>query len=200
MRSPTTQAFLALALLALTVVGYGVWYATVSASSAQAANLETQIESKTQAENRVAAARATLDEIASEESIVDGYFVSQAGVVSFISALESLGTTLGTKVTILSVSTGGTKNQPQLIIVLSAEGSFSAVMRTVGTIEFAPYDLTLAGLAVRKNPTGDWTASLTITLGSTVSNQPSGSAPAPVIPAATSTSSVFQPLPNPQAS
>ena len=63
-------------------------------------------------------------------------------MVGFINGLEAQGQALGTTVSVLSVS-AGTGKQPTFMLSLTIEGTFDTVMRTVGVIEYAPYDISL---------------------------------------------------------
>jgi hypothetical protein len=145
---------------------YAFWYSTVSEQSQYVATLQSHIDEATSNVNRIAAARAALAEIASDEATVQAYFVPETGVVSFISALEELGASHKATVSVLSVSTAGTTAEPLLTLTLSISGTFDAVMRTVGAIEYAPYDLSITRLSVSEGEKGNWQASLALSVGS----------------------------------
>lgn len=166
MKSPFSHIMIAAVVCIAAIAGYGMWYAAISAKSASVAALQNQIDTKTETVNRIAAARATLANVASDESVVQNYFVPEAGVVSFIDALETSGKTLGATVSVLSVGTSGTPAKPLLELTLSAKGTFDAVMRTVGAIEYAPYDLSISSLAVVQDDKNIWHADLKVTVGS----------------------------------
>jgi len=153
--------------LAMCVYGYG--YFLISRKSVAVASLEQQILSKMETASRVSSAHAALAEISGDEATVQTYFVSQTQVVSFIDALQTTGTNLGTKVEVLSVSQKPSTARSALAITLSVSGSFDAVMRTVGAIEFSPYDLTMDTFGLSKDVSIDlWQANMTITVGSAV--------------------------------
>src|SRR3989344_4876515 len=165
MKSPLAQLAFALALCAAVLGGYGVWYAAIADKSSVAATLENQITAKTEAEGRIASARATLDDIKGDESAVQGYFVSETNIVGFINYLEARGVAQEADVNVLSVSTGGDKAHSTLVVALTARGVFDAVMRAVGAIEYAPYDLSIKTLSVAHENKGTWRADLTLVAG-----------------------------------
>jgi hypothetical protein len=166
MKSP----FLHLIIWILIVVGalaaQGVWYSEVSHKSAEVAQLQNQIDTKTETASRIASARITLSEIAGDEAIVQGYFVPETGVVPFIDDLETRARAQNATMKVLSVSVGGTSKQPTLGLSIALDGSFDAVMRTVGAIEYAPYDLVITKLSTGKTEKNIWHATLELVVGS----------------------------------
>lgn len=156
----------ALILTIVVLVGYGFWYGVTASKSATVASLYEQIAAKTETISRIAFAKAAIAEIAGDEAVVQNYFVPQDGVVAFITRLESQGQALGTTVDVLSVSTGSKGTQPILILSLSINGTFNAVMRTVGVIEYMPYDLSISGLSLSKGDKNSWNANLNLRVGS----------------------------------
>ena len=182
MKSSLINLIVALLVCVVAIVGYGMWYGTISAKSTSVAAIQNQIDAKTETVNRIAATRATLASVASDEAVVQGYFVPESGVVSFIDSLETHGKTLGSAVSVLSVSAGGTTAKPTLLLSATVTGTFDAVMRTVGAIEYAPYDLSITAFSVAQNAKDSWTAALKVVVGSV-----------PATRAATTTSSITAP-------
>lgn len=170
MKSPLARLIFALVACGTTLVGYGVWYVTIAGKSTAVANLENQITRTIETSSRIASVRATLDKITGDEAIVQGYFVPETGVVAFINDLEARGHLVGSTVSVLSVTTGGTPVQPTLVLTLTANGTFDAVMRTIGTIEYAPYALSISELSLRQNSKNSWGADLKLSVGSLPSN------------------------------
>ena len=166
MKSPFSHIIIAVVICVSAVVGYGMWYAAISAKSAAVATLQNQIDTKTETVNRIAATRATLADVGSSEAVVQSYFVPEASVVSFIDALETSGKILGTTVSVLSVGTSGTPAKPLLELALSAKGTFDAVIRTIGSIEYAPYDLSISSLTIVQDDKDSWHADLKVLVGS----------------------------------
>lgn len=187
MKSPLTHFILALSTSAIAFASYGAWYATIVHKSDAVANLERQIKMSEEIETRVASARALLAQTASDEALIRDHFVSETGVVAFIDELEARGRAQNAVVSILSVSTGGASSsgtptsgqgrpasptssqggRSALILVASLKGTFDAVMRTLGSIEYAPYDLSIATLSLVQDDQNNWRADLKLTVGST---------------------------------
>ncbi|MCX6788012.1 MAG: hypothetical protein NT108_02510 [Candidatus Kaiserbacteria bacterium] len=167
MRSSFLHLIFALGICAVVLIGYGFWYATIADMSASATVLQGQIDAKTQAVSRMATTRAALAEISDDEKVLQSYFVPETGVVAFIDTLEGYGRAVGsTTVEVLSVSTGGALVRPTLTFSLSITGSFDAVMRTVGAIEYAPYAISIADLSVGQNAKNNWHADLELLVAS----------------------------------
>ncbi len=167
MKSPFIHLILSIVISALALAGYGAWYATVSAKSASATVLQDRIDIKTEAVSRMATTRAAFTEIAGDEAAVQSYFVPETSVVSFIDGLEARGRSLGTAISVLSVSTETVSSQPMLAFDLSIKGTFDAVMRTVGVIEYAPYAISIVAFSTgydKKNSL--WSANLKLRVGS----------------------------------
>jgi hypothetical protein len=146
-------------------VGYGFWYAALSAKSVAVASLQERIQARTESVKRIALAREALSEIAGDEALMQNYFVPENGVVAFIDILEGKGRAQGVVTNILSVSQG-TAKQPTFELSLTLAGTFDAVMRTIGAIEYAPYKLSVTKLLVTQGEVGNWRADLTLLVGS----------------------------------
>ncbi|MEK7086166.1 MAG: hypothetical protein AAB709_00900 [Patescibacteria group bacterium] len=166
MKSSSTHFILVLAASLLISAGYGIWYAAVSNKSNDVAELQNKITTATETVARIASARAALAEISSDEAKVRSYFVSETEVVAFINNLESRGLAQGAPIQVLSVSTSGSSARPTLLLTLAAQGTFDAIMRTVGAIEYAPYDLTISSLSIEQDAKDAWQATLNLIVGS----------------------------------
>ena len=175
MKSVFLQCMLALLLFIGSGIAYRFWYAMVSAKSAQAEELQNQIAAKESAVKQSIATRSILNTIANQESSMQSYFVSESNIVGFISDLESRGQAFGSTVTVRSVSTGMEGSNPTLVLALTVDGSFDSVMRTVGAIEYAPYDLTVSTLSLSMLAKQSWHADMTITVGSIIGAASTGS-------------------------
>ena len=157
---------IALTIAIATVAGYGFWYSIISTKSAGVAYLQNQIASQSQTINHVISARTALDKISGDETAVQNYFIPSTGVVAFIDGLESRGRAQGATVNVLSVSTGTIGTQPMFTFSFTITGTFDAVMRTIGTIEYTPYDLLISNLFLNKSDNATWNANLTLLVGS----------------------------------
>jgi len=166
MKTPLLHIIVWGLVCAAALSSFGYWYAVIAEKSLTVAELQGQIDGKIETANRISTARATLLEIAEDEAAVRNYFVPEAGVVAFINDLEKRARAQGATLKVLSVSAGVVAKQPVLILSLALEGGFDPVMRTLGAIEFAPYDLFISELTMGENGKGVWNASIKITVGS----------------------------------
>lgn len=166
MRSPLVQLCVVAFVGLLSIGGYVFWYHMVSQKSAEVASLEAQIVAATNNVKHIASARAALGEIAGDEAQLQSYFVPESKVVSFITDLQDRGTAQKSTVEVVSVSTIDSTTHPALQLSLTAKGSFDAVMRTVGAIEYAPYDISISTLSLVNTAKGAWQASVMLTVGS----------------------------------
>ena len=166
MKSHFFHLIATLVICVVVLFGYGLWYSAISAKSAAVANLQSQIEEKIETMSRVASAHLALAEISGAQSSLRNYFVPETGVVSFIDGLEAHGEALGTTVRILSVSKGSNLGQPSLIFSISIKGTFDAVVRTVGAIEYAPYNLSISQFSLARDGKNIWQADFNLIVGS----------------------------------
>lgn len=148
------------------IVSYGIWYTAVSNKSQAVADLQARIDDAHKNMNRIAKARAVLAQIATDEMKVKSYFVPESGIVGFIDMLETRGQGENVSVSVLSVATGGSPSKPVLLLTISLEGTFDAVMRTIGSIEYAPYAVSISSLSVASADAPSWHATLSLVVGS----------------------------------
>ncbi len=171
MKSSGTHLIIALVVGSILLMGYVAEYATISQKSATVVSLGEQITAATRSVARTESVRTALAEIKGDEATIQSYFVSEADIVSFITALEALGAAQKTEVSVLSVSASTREGQPILKLALSVKGTFDAVMRTVGAIEYAPYDIEISTLTVTHDITDKeagsrWGADISLVAGS----------------------------------
>jgi Tfp pilus assembly protein PilO len=187
------------ALLVAACVGYGVCYAMVSAESAQASTLANQISSQNNAATELVKAKSETMQLSTQQATIDQYFVSTNNIVPFLEQLQSIGKYLGSDVEVSSVAATPGTPYGEITLALTINGSFTAVARTIGAIEYQPYNVTLTSLTLSAVPGGDstassspaWTAAAAFTVGAETGTP------------ATSTASVVQPqntpvIPNPE--
>lgn len=161
------RLMLACAVALIALLGYSAWYGVVAGESSAVASMEGEIEAKSAARSRVAAARAVLAEIAGDEATIREYFVPDTGAVSFIDGLEARGRAQGADISVRSISTGKANAHAAFLLTVSIAGAFNAVMQTLGSIEYAPYDLSVANLVLNKNASGTWQATADLAVGLT---------------------------------
>ena len=180
MKSRFIHLGIALVITILALVSYSSFHYAVVQASASVAALEGEITARTESAGRIAQARAALAEIAGGEALVESYFVSEEGVVNFIDDIEARGRSLGSTLTVSAVETSQADEHPALLLTLQTEGSFDALMRTIGTIEHAPYALSVADLSLAQRGEHLWRGTLRIRVGSlppATSTQSMGTAP-----------------------
>ncbi|MFA6278769.1 MAG: hypothetical protein WCS97_02015 [Candidatus Paceibacterota bacterium] len=165
MKSHVLNLVIALAVTTAAFACYGFWYAAIVAKSTAVADIQNQIVAKTATADRVASTRATLSEIAGDEAMIQSHFIPDTEVVAFIDGLETQGEKQGTTVSVRSVSTG-TGAQPTFLLSLTINGSFGAVMRTIGIIEYAPYYISISELSLSQGDKSIWQADLKLLVGS----------------------------------
>ncbi len=149
------------------LVGYVAWYRVVVAESARVVLLDREIAEHSADASRTDALKTTLAEIENDEALVQGYFVSEANVAAFVDDLEARGRALGAVVNTTSVATADTPEHSAIAVALVVTGPFDAVLRTIGSIEYAPYDLMVSSLVfTREVPKPGWRADLKLVVGS----------------------------------
>lgn len=164
------QLAFAFAILVGVLGAYGAWYVAVGKASAASAALAEQIDQKTQESARVASAREALATLSADEASIQGYLIREEDIVSFLEQLENSGTTLGSAIEVVSVGAEEGGERPHIRLSVRVTGSFDAVLRTLGAIEYGPYDsavtnLTLDTVPAETGPSGKWNAVATFTLG-----------------------------------
>lgn len=168
-RKAITGTLVSAALLALALALYAVWYAAVARHAAEAAALRVEQLERSAAGGRAAQARRALESLEGEEARVYAHLVSPDDIVPFLESLESVGEGLGTQVDVVSVG-GAPAGAGRITLSLRVTGTFEAVMRTLGAIEYQPYDVRLSSLtldtptAIEANA-GTWTAAAVFSLG-----------------------------------
>ena len=187
MKSVTPFA-ISVALLVLALIGYASLRNVVAGKSVAVASLSGKIQQRNDATSRITATRSALAELAGNEVAVQNYFVPQASVVSFINDLQDRGSVLGATVDIASVAATSDKQHPMLQLVINIQGAFDAVLRTLGSIEYAPYDLSITRLSLNLDANGVWVASADLSVGSTLAS-PNASQGEPASAAVASTTS-----------
>jgi Tfp pilus assembly protein PilO len=173
MKNPLIQFGLAVVILVIAIGAYGVWFVAVDTENAKAREISSEIQTKSQDATRIAEAKAALTTLATNEASVSTHFVSANDVVPFLGSLESTGTALGSKVTVLSVGAEPVvKGEGHIAISVSITGTFA--------LEYAPYDITLTNLTLDTANKGAWSAAASFSVGT----GPASSTPATPPPAA----------------
>lgn len=166
MRNPLTHLLIALALLVVSAGAYGAWFVAVDKENAKARSLAAEIETKSQDASRIAEAKAALSALATEESAIATHFVSANDVVPFLGGIEATGAALGSKMQVVSVgAVPATAGQGHLNLSVQITGSFDSVLRTIGALEYAPYDISLTNITFDTTGSGIWAAAASFSVG-----------------------------------
>ena len=173
-KNPLTRLGILLVLCVAAVAVYFLLYRTVTDVSGELAALEKEVREKSTDASRVAAAKNTLRTLDVDEASVAAYLVLSSDIVPFLERLELIGAELGADVSVVSVAKEKEGSREHLVLSLKITGAFESVMRTVGAIEHAPYDIATSELSVARTPaaSGEWSASGVFLVGtqSPVSN------------------------------
>jgi len=197
-RTPLLQFAGALALLLIVVALNIVWYNVVLGENANVTTLIGEVKAKSDDSTRSAVAKSELASLSTDQSSMQQYFVSTSDVVPFLQQLQTTGSYLGSNVQVVSVSATPGTPYGTLSLALTIAGSFNSVMRTLGSIEYGPYDTTIDTLTFSApsssgSTTPQWTANALFTVGTEVSSQ------VPAVVIATSTPVTSTPTASPAA-
>jgi hypothetical protein len=170
MRSPFIHLGIVLGFLTIALVGYGVMYASVERVSAESVALKESLDAKSQDAARIGMARTALASLIEDEATIDSYFVAKEDIVTFLEELEASGRAVGADVEVASVGVETVGEREQVAVSLRVEGSFDAVMRTLGTIEYGSYDGIVTSMTldtpVQSSSGGKlWTGIIALTIG-----------------------------------
>lgn len=161
-RKPLINLALA-ALVFIIVLGtYALWYSSVELRSQEAATLAEEIRQRGEVGGRTALARKALEDLAVDEASVYRFFVSDDEIVPFLESLERTGVGLGSEIKVVSVRLEGEGADARIALAVSITGSFDAVLRTLGAIEYQAYDTRLSTLTLNTTGMGVWTAAANI--------------------------------------
>lgn len=147
----------------LAIVGYVWWHYEVTSASAEAAKLAAEVETRSDEYSRTTRAKSELAALAADESFVEGRFLPVDEIVPFLEGLERTGDAFGADVSVVSVSdaVGG----ESIAVALEVGGSFDAVMRTLGTMEYGTYASSVSDLTLDTTDGERWGATLTLIVG-----------------------------------
>jgi hypothetical protein len=167
MKSTFAHVSIALGICVLSVAIYAYAYFYVADESARAAELAATIDSKKATVDRASLIRAALLKLGEDEARIKNYFVSEENIGTFVSQLEEIGKSLGTQVDITSVGEGKDAARPVLTVTVRMQGTFDAVLRSIGAIEHASYAITLNSVSVSSagGDVGSWSATMTLGVG-----------------------------------
>ncbi len=161
MKTPAVSHLVLSLIVALALVaGYAYWFMQVRLLEGKAEALTLDIAVKTEEYSRASGTKDTLAGIVAEEAEVRAHFVPTESIVAFLEGVEALGNQFGTTVTVVSVTDPAPDGR--ITLSLSISGSFSAVMRTLGLIEYSQYASATRSLTLDTGGDGVWTAAASV--------------------------------------
>jgi Tfp pilus assembly protein PilO len=173
-----------LVVFVVVLAGYWFCYSVVTAKSVQASELAAQIATQNSAAAQLIQAKSELSGLATQESTINQYFVQTNNVVPFLEQLQSLGNYLGANVQVVSVSAVPGTPYGTLDLSLSITGSFSSVEKTLGAIEYEPYNISISTLSLTDtlpagsaSSTPEWSAAAQFTVGAQTGSTASSTTP-----------------------
>lgn len=150
------RPFIPLLISAAIVIGagalYGLGYYSLTELEERSVSLEGDIQTKTTLLNRATRARNELSSLENQEAALNQYSVARSAVVPFLENIEASGKDLGAVVDVLSVSDQVVEGHTRISLSLSITGSFDGVMRTLGSIEYSPYDGVVESVTIDSTP------------------------------------------------
>ena len=167
MNRPLTQLIVWIVAFIIALGAYAYWYYMLTVATGQVTALAAQVNQRSADETTAGEAVDELKQLSASAGDIQNYFVVPDNIVAFLESQQSLGTSLGAQVSVVSVT--ATQNpRPHLDLALTVSGSYAAVMRTVGAIEFSPYDITVNSLnlsTTNTGPTQGWSAAMALSVG-----------------------------------
>jgi len=158
-----------LILVGMSVTYAGLYY-LLSQSTDRATLLTQEVGSKTAELVRATNVHEALSSLTRDEDALNQYLIGKEDIVTFLEGIQSVGKPFGASVDVLSVSNDVASGHQRINLSLTVTGTFDAVMRTLGLIEYGPYDsvinnvtLNSAGVDAKKNSL--WTAAVTASVG-----------------------------------
>lgn len=165
------RAFIPLILAVLVLIAsiglYAGGYYLLNRLTDTAASLASQATLANQQLENATRAHSALTSGAAGQN-VNQYLVTKNDIVPFLESLQAVGTPLGSSVSVVSVTDQSDKLHSRIALSLSITGSFDAVMRTLGGIEYAPYDGVMTSVSMDSAAASSgagWTALASYSVG-----------------------------------
>ena len=155
MRAPLVGLIVSLGVLALSLGAYVFWHNTVSSLSDHVDELVASAAEKNAALARLASGKDALVALASDEETLKSFSVAREGVVSFLESIESRSAKLGAHLEVGSVVVEEEGPHPLLLLTIKITGSFEAVLRALGLLEYGPHYLETRNAALEVNDPKD---------------------------------------------
>jgi hypothetical protein len=145
-------------LLNLAAFGwYGFLFSEIKKKNEHISDLTNRIEAEASRERAIAYKRDIVTDTVSFRGKLRSLTLQKGGEISFLELLEKSGDTVGARASVESVTTRShpqLESMTELRLKLKAEGSWSAVVRFLGLMEFIPLESALDQLVVSKAERG----------------------------------------------
>lgn len=136
-------------------VGYGVLFYMIRQSNVLIASASVSSEARAKQIDTADSLKKTLENSATETSLLNKYFISSEGAVNFIEYLEGLGESIGAVVLIQDVAEvedfSGSSEKTELTFRIIAQGSWRSVYRFLALLENSPYTIVISSAELRKS-------------------------------------------------
>lgn len=158
------QLLVALGVLAVVSGLYALWYYEVQQEAKKSGELQVQIQTTIESAVTAAETSDALAALAADEAAIEGYRIKLADIVSFLERIEGTGRALSSSVEVVTVA-DKPGSDGRMMLTIRIMGTFDAVLRTLGAIEYGPYDSKVTSLTF-DTPTngGAWTAVTTLSV------------------------------------
>ena len=97
---------------------------------------------------KAAALKNATQALGTSEEVISSHLLQKENIVPFLTSFETAGNPVGATGHVVSVSEEKIATHPKVSVSILINGSFDAVMRTVGILENSPYDSELTGLTL----------------------------------------------------
>lgn len=156
--------FVAFGVLAGAIGIYAFWFYQVEEEAAASLALQAQIDATIESAVIAEETGDALAALADDEAVIEGYRIKLDEIVVFLERIEGTGRALGSSVEVVAVA-DKPGSDGRIALTVRIMGSFDAVMRTMGAIEYGPYDIRVENLTL-DTPTesGAWTAAVALSV------------------------------------
>ncbi len=154
MNRELTILVITLIILAGAAGAYGWLYQELANIKVASATLRADIQAAEVAKVRALEAKTESAGLANDEASVFAHVIETDGIVTFLQYLERSGNAFGATVEVASVS--DTASSGTITISLSVEGTFPAVMKTLGILEHGSYAMSAKTVTLDSFEDGTW--------------------------------------------
>lgn len=169
-RNPLIHLGVAVLFAVVSILAYAWWQSMVAQTLTQATEVTAKAKAVEQELSEITHAKQEVASLEENEQFVRERFLPLEDIVLFLERLEETGQKYGATVSVVSV--GDAKTSNRVSVALSAEGSFNAVMKTVGAIEYGPYASAVTSLTLDGGGEGNWNASFILDVEATKTETP----------------------------